>query len=67
MLIIGKIGRIIGAILMVPGMVVFGVSNWLVERSAARRPAKGAGRAAHRAAVSPAPRPATESWTSGGA
>jgi hypothetical protein len=32
MIIIGKIGRIIGAVLMIPGLVIWALSNWLVER-----------------------------------
>jgi hypothetical protein len=49
---VGRLGRFIGFILMIPGGIVFGLSHWLVDRSATR-PAKAAGRAAHRGALSP--------------
>jgi hypothetical protein len=28
---IGKIGRVVGVILMIPGAIIWGLSNWLVE------------------------------------
>jgi hypothetical protein len=32
MTILGKIGRVVGAALMIPGLIIWALSNWLVER-----------------------------------